>query len=170
MLDLQTKLQEEVIKNIKDNREREIKEAELNTQSQIAALKKQYDDLKIAAEEREKELAKVFGEKSAELLKTKQENDKLLQEASKKQAEIEIQIQINLNNQLTIINDNYRKAELEKAEANLEQLKQWRDEALTSELNYIEEVGEMRLLKNEENLNKQLAQEKDAKKIREAYL
>jgi len=167
LLDLQTKLQEEIVKNIKDNREREIKEAELNTQSQIAALKKQYDDLVIAAKEREKELAKVFGEQSAELLKTKQENDKLLEEASKKQAEIQIQIEINLVNQLAVINDNYRKAELEKAEANLEQLKQWRDEALTSELDYIEEVGEMRLLKNEETLNKQLAQEKDAKKKEE---
>ena len=167
LLDLQTKLQEEIVKNIKDNQEREIKEAKMNAQSQIDALKKQYEDLKIAAADREKELAKIFGENSAEVVKTKQENAKQIEEVSKKQAEIEIQIQINLNNQLTIINDNYRKAELEKAEANLEQLKQWRDEALTSELNYIEEVGEMRLLKNEENLNKQLAQEKDAKKKEE---
>jgi len=164
LLDLQTKLQEEIIKNIKDNQEREIKEAEMNAQSQIDALKKQYEDLKIAATDREKELAKVFGQNSAEVINKKKENAKQLEEVSKKQAEIEIQIQINLNNQLTVINDTYRKEELEKAEANLEQLKEWRDEALTSELDFIDEAGQMRLLKNQETLNKQLAQEKDAKK------
>jgi hypothetical protein len=164
LLDLQTKLQEEIIKNIKDNQEREIKEAKMNSQSQIDALKKQYEDLKIAATDREKELAEIFGQNSAEVVNKKKENAKQLEEVSKKQAEIEIQIQINLNNQLTVINDTYRKEELEKAEANLEQLKEWRDEALTSELDFIDEAGQMRLLKNEETLNKQLAQEKDAKK------
>ena len=167
LLDLQTKLQEEVIKNIKDNQQREIKEAEMNAQSQVAALRKQYDDLVIAATEREKELAKVFGQNSAEVVNTKKENAKQLEEVSKQQAQIEIQIQINLNNQLTVINDTYRKAELEKAEANLQQLKEWRDEALTSELDYIDEVQRMRLLKSEETLNKQLALEKDAKKQEE---
>ena len=167
LLDLQTKLQEEVIKNIKDNQQREIKEAEMNAQSQVAALRKQYDDLVIAATEREKELAKVFGENSAEVVNTKKENAKQLEEVSKQQAQIEIQIQINLNNQLTVINDTYRKAELDKAEENLQQLKEWRDEALTSELDYIDEVQRMRLLKSEETLNKQLALEKDAKKKEE---
>jgi DNA repair exonuclease SbcCD ATPase subunit len=167
LLDLQTKLQEEVIKNIKDNQQREIKEAEMNAQSQVAALRKQYDDLVIAATEREKELAKVFGQNSAEVVNTKKENAKQLEEVSKQQAQIEIQIQINLNNQLTVINDTYRKAELDKAEENLQQLKEWRDEALTSELDYIDEVQRMRLLKSEETLNKQLALEKDAKKKEE---
>jgi hypothetical protein len=167
LLDLQTKLQEEVIKNIKDNQQREIKEAEMNAQSQVAALRKQYDDLVIAATEREKELAKVFGENSAEVVNTKKENAKQLEEVSKQQAQIEIQIQINLNNQLTVINDTYRKAELDKAEENLQQLKEWRYEALTSELDYIDEVQRMRLLKSEETLNKQLALEKDAKKKEE---
>jgi hypothetical protein len=167
LLDLQTKLQEEVIKNIKDNQQREIKEAEMNAQSQVAALRKQYDDLVIAARDREKELAKVFGENSAEVVNTKKENAKQLEEVSKQQAQIEIQIQINLNNQLTVINDTYRKAELDKAEENLQQLKEWRDEALTSELDYIDEVQRMRLLKSEETLNKQLALEKDAKKKEE---
>jgi hypothetical protein len=164
LLDLQTRLQEEVVKNIKDNRERELKELELSTQSQLAALKKQYDDLKLAQEEREKELEATFGKKSAELLKAQQENAKQLEEVKSLQAKIELQIEQNKVDKQKEINDTYRKEEADKAEANLEQLKQWRDEAMTSELDYIDEVSQMRLMKNEETLNKQLAQEKDAKK------
>jgi DNA repair exonuclease SbcCD ATPase subunit len=164
LLELQTRLQEETIKNIKNNQEREIKEIELNAKLQLEALKKQYDDLKIAQQEREKELAETFGKNSPELLKARQDNAKQLEEVSNVQAQIEIQIEQNKVNKKKEINDTYSKEELEKAEANLEQLKQWRDEALTSELNFIEEAGDMRLLKNEETLNKQLAQEKDAKK------
>ena len=164
LLELQTRLQEETIKNIKDNQEREIKEVELNAKLQLEALKKQYDDLKLAQQEREKELAETFGKNSPELLKAQQDNAKQLEEVSNVQAEIEVQIEQNKVNKKKEINNTYSKEELEKAEANLEQLKQWRDEALTSELNFIEEAGDMRLLKNEETLNKQLAQEKDAKK------
>jgi hypothetical protein len=164
LLELQTRLQEETIKNIKNNQEREIKEVELNAKLQLEALKKQYDDLKLAQQEREKELAETFGKKSPELLKARQDNAKQLEEVSNVQAQIEVQIEQNKVNKKKEINDTYSKEELEKAEANLEQLKQWRDEALTSELNFIEEAGDMRLLKNEETLNKQLAQEKDIKK------
>jgi len=164
LLELQTRLQEEIVKNIKDNRERELKEVELGAEKEKAALKKQYDDLVVAAKNREAELAKAFGANSAEVLKAQEENKNQLIEVKRLQKEIEVQIEQDAINKTKAINDTYRKEELEKAEANLEQLKQWRDEALTSELDYIDEVSQMRLMKNEETLNKQLAQEKDIKK------
>ena len=164
LLELQTRLQEEIVKNIKDNRERELAEVQLGLQKEKAALQKQYDDVVLAAKNRETELAKVFGKNSAEVLKAQEDNKNQLIEVKRLQKEIEVQIEQDAADKTAEINDTYRKAELEKAEANLEQLKQWRDEALTSELDFIEEAGDMRILKNEETLNKQLAQEKDAKK------
>ena len=164
LLELQTRLQEEIVKNIKDNRERELAEVQLGLQKEKAALQKQYDDVVLAAKNRETELAKVFGENSAEVLKAQEDNKNQLIEVKRLQKAIEVQIEQDAADKTADINDTYRKAELEKAEANLEQLKQWRDEALTSELDFIEEAGDMRILKNEETLNKQLAQEKDAKK------
>jgi hypothetical protein len=164
LLELQTRLQEEIVKNIKDNRERELAEVQLGLQKEKAALQKQYDDLVLAAKNREAELAKTFGENSAEVLKAQEDNKNQLIEVKRLQKAIEVQIEQDAADKTADINDTYRKAELEKAEANLEQLKQWRDEALTSELDFIEEAGDMRILKNEETLNKQLAQEKNAKK------
>ena len=164
LLELQTRLQEEIVKNIKDNRERELAEVQLGLQKEKAALQKQYDDVVLAAKNRETELAKVFGKNSAEVLKAQEDNKNQLIEVKRLQKEIEVQIEQDAADKTADINDTYTKAELEKAEANLEQLKQWRDEALTSELDFIEEAGDMRILKNEETLNKQLAQEKDAKK------
>ena len=164
LLELQTRLQEQIVKNIKDNRERELAEVQLGLQKEKAALQKQYDDVVLAAKNRETELAKVFGKNSAEVLKAQEDNKNQLIEVKRLQKEIEVQIEQDAADKTADINDTYSKAELEKAEANLEQLKQWRDEALTSELDFIEEAGDMRILKNEETLNKQLAQEKDAKK------
>jgi len=164
LLELQTRLQEEIVKNIKDNRERELKEVELGAEKEKAALKKQYDDLVLAAKNREEELAKAFGANSAEVLKAQEENKNQLIEVKRLQKEIEVQIEQDAINKTKAINANYDKEKLDKAEADLEQLKQWRDEALTSELDYIDEVSQMRLMKNEETLNKQLAQEKDIKK------
>jgi hypothetical protein len=169
LLELNVRLQEELVKNIKDNRERELKELELSTQAQLAALKKQYDDLKLAQEEREKELAATFGKKSAELLKAQQENAKQLEEVRKIQAQIETQIEQNKVNKKKEINDTYDKEQIEKAEANIEKLKELRDRQMFDELDYIEEVNNMRELANEETLNKLLMNEKDAKK-REALV
>jgi len=169
LADLNVRLQEEIIKNIKDNREREIKEAELNAQNQIAALKKQYDDLVIAAQEREKELAETFGKRSAELVKAQQENAKQLEEVKAQQAKIEEQIEQNKVNKIAGINDTYRKEEIEKTEENIQKLKDLRDSQMGTELDYIQEVSDMRELENEETLNKLLIQETNAKK-REALM
>jgi hypothetical protein len=169
LLELNVRLQEELVKNVKDNRERELKELELSTQAQLAALKKQYDDLKLAQEEREKELAATFGKASKELLKVQEENAKQLAEVKKVQAEIETQIEQNKVNKQKDINDTYRKEEIEKAEENIEKLKELRDRQMFDELSYIDEVNNMRELENEETLNKLLMQETDAKK-REALI
>ena len=169
LLELNVRLQEELVKNIKDNRERELKELELSTQAQLAALKKQYDDLKLAQQEREKELAATFGKASKELLKAQEENAKQLAEVKKIQAEIETQIEQNAANKKKEINNTYRKEEIEKAEENIEKMKELRDRQMFDELSYIEEVNNMRELENEETLNKLLMQETDAKK-REALI
>lgn len=169
LADLNVRLQEELVKNIKDNRERELKEVDLNTQAQIAQLKKQYDDLKLAAEEREKELLERFGKTSAELVKTQQENAKQLEIIRAKQAEIEVQIEQNAVNKKKEINDSYRQEELDKTEENIQKLKELRDSQMFTELDYIQQVADMRELQNEETLNKLLIQEKDAKK-REALV
>lgn len=164
LADLTVKLQEETIKNIQDNRTRELKEIEQNAKQQVVALQKQYDDLKLAAEEREKELAETFGKTSAELIKTQQENAKLLEEVKNKQAEIEVQIEINKNNQIAKVNETSRIEEIEKQKENLEKMKELRDSMVSSEIEFIDELSAMRELKNEEALNKMLANEKDAKK------
>ena len=169
LLELNVRLQEELVKNIKDNRERELKELELSTQAQLAALKKQYDDLKLAQQEREKELAATFGKASKELLKAQEENAKQLEEVKKVQAQIETQIEQNKVNKQKEINNTYRKEEIEDAEKNIEKLKELRDRQMFDELSYIEEVNNMRELENEETLNKLLMQETDAKK-REALI
>jgi len=169
LLELNVRLQEELVKNIKDNRERELKELELSTQAQLAALKKQYDDLKLAQQEREKELAATFGKASKELLKAQEENAKQLEEVKKVQAQIETQIEQNAANKKKEINNTYRKEEIEDAEKNIEKLKELRDRQMFDELSYIEEVNNMRELENEETLNKLLMQETDAKK-REALI
>lgn len=169
LLELNVRLQEELVKNIKDNRERELKELELSTQAQLDALKKQYDDLKLAQQEREKELAATFGKASKELLKVQEENAKQLAEVKKVQAEIETQIEQNAANKKKEINNTYRKEEIEKAEENIEKMKELRDRQMFDELSYIEDVNDMRELENEETLNKLLIQETDAKK-REALI
>ena len=169
LLELNVRLQQELVKNVKDNKERELKELELSTKAQLAALKKQYDDLKLAQEEREKELAATFGKASKELLKVQEENAKQLEEVKKIQAEIETQIEQNAANKKKEINNTYRKEEIEDAEKNIEKLKELRDRQMFDELSYIEEVNNMRELENEETLNKLLMQETDAKK-REALI
>ena len=169
LADLNVRLQEELVKNIKDNRERELKEAELNAQSQVAALQKQYDDLKIAAEEREKEIAATFGKTSKELLKAQQDNAKQLEEVKKVQADIEVQIEQNKVNKQKEINNTYRQEEIDKTEENIQKLKELRDSQMGTEIDFIQEVADMRELVNEETLNKLLMQETNAKK-REALM
>jgi len=169
LLELQTRLQEEIVKNIKDSRERELAEVELSAAQEKAALKKQYDDAVLAAKNREDELLKAFGKGSAELLKAQEDNKNQLIEVKKLQAQIEAQIEQNTANKKAEINDTYRKEEMQKAEDNLQKMKELRDRQMFDEISFIEEFNDMRELKNEETLNKLLINETNAKK-REALI
>ena len=164
LADLSAKAIEERIKNIKDGFEREVAEINNNFDKQKADLKKQYDDLVIAAQEREAELIKTFGKNAAEVLKVQKENAIQLQAVAQAQATILIQYEQQKTDALKKVNEEQRMSEVQKAQEQVEKLKELRDMALSSELDYIEQQGEFRELKNQETLNKLLAQETDAKK------
>jgi hypothetical protein len=164
LADLSAKAIEERIKNIQDGFEREVAEINNNFDKQKADLKKQYDDLVIAAQEREAELVKTFGKNSAEVLKVQKENAIQLQAVAQAQATILIQYEQQKTDALKKVNEEQRLSEVQKAQEQVEKLKELRDMALSSELDYIEQQGEFRELKNQETLNKLLAQETDAKK------
>jgi hypothetical protein len=167
LADLSAKAIEERIKNIKDGFDRELAEINNNFDKQKADLKKQYDDLVIAAQEREAELIKTFGKNSAEVLKVQKENAIQLQAVAQAQANILIQYEHQKTDAIAKVNEDRRLAEVQKAQEQVEKLKEVRDMALSSEIEYIEQQGELRELKNQETLNKLLAQETDAKKREE---
>jgi hypothetical protein len=164
LADLSAKAIEERIKNIQDGYEREVAEINNNFEKQKADLKKQYDDLVIAAQEREKEIANTIGKESEELLKVQKDNTIQLEAVAKAQAEILIQYEQQKTDALKKVNEEQRLSEVQKAQEQVEKLKELRDMALSSEIDYIEQQGELRQLKNQETLNKLLAQETDAKK------
>jgi hypothetical protein len=164
LADLSAKAIEERIKNIQDGYQRELAEINNNFEQQKADLKKQYDDIVAAAQQREKELVKTFGEGSQEVLQARKENAIQVEAIAKAQAEILIQYEIQKNNAIDKVNSDENQKQLDKAKEQAEKLKELRDFFLTEEINFIQEKGEMTQLKIQENLNKALAQETDAKK------
>lgn len=167
LADLQAKLLDEQIKNIKDDQARTLAETNAGFENQKADLIKQYDALKLAAQEREKELLATFGKNSAELLKVQTENIKLLTQVAEEQTKIRVELEKQQAAEIAKLNDEARKAEIEKAEQQVALLRQYRDEALNSEIEFIDSVGTMRELKAEESLNKRLMGEEDALKREE---
>lgn len=167
LADLQAKLLDEQIKNIKDDQARTLAETNAGFENQKADLIKQYDALKLAAQEREKELLATFGKNSAELLKVQTENIKLLTQVAEEQTNIRVELEKQQAAEIAKLNDEARKAEIEKAEQQVALLRQYRDEALNSEIEFIDSVGTMRELKAEESLNKRLMGEEDALKREE---
>ena len=167
LADLSAKAIEERIKNIQDGFQKELAEINNNFDKQKADLKKQYDDLVIAAQEREAELVKTFGANSAEVIKVQKENAIQLQAIAQAQATILIEFEKQKNDAISKANEERRMSEVQKAQEQVEKLKEIRDMALNSEIEYIEQQGEFRELKNQETLNRLLAQEKDAKKREE---
>jgi hypothetical protein len=167
LLDLSIRLGEERIKNIKDEQTRELAEIENKYEQQKRALQKQYDDLVIAAQQREKELTETFGKNSAEVLKVQKDNAKQLEEVQKLQNDILKQLDIQRNTDKEKLLNDGQKKEIEKAQETIEKLKQAREMFLSTELDYIEKSGEMRDLKNKEILNRLLQNETDAKKKEE---
>ena len=169
LADLSAKTTEERIKNIQDGFQREVAEINNNFEKQKTDLKKQYDDLVLAAQEREAELIKTFGKNAAEVLKVQKENAIQLQAVAQAQATILIQYEQQKTDALKKVNEEQRLSEVQKAQEQVEKLKEFRDMALSSELDSIGDFYEMRNLKNEEALNKALALEKDAK-VREQLI
>jgi len=167
LADLQAKLLDEQIKNIKDDQARTLAETNAGFENQKADLIKQYDALKLAAQERENELLATFGKNSAELLKVQTENIKLLTQVAEEQTKIRVELEKQQAAEIAKLNDEARKAEIEKAEQQVALLRQYRDEALNSEIEFIDSVGTMRELKAEEALNKRLMGEEDALKREE---
>ena len=167
LADLSAKALEERIKNIKDGYQRELAEINNNFEKQKADLQKQYDDLAMAAKEREQELIKTFGKNSAEVLKVQKDNQIQLQAVAQAQANILIQFEQQKNDAIAKANEEQRLSEVQKANEQVEKLREIRDMALSSELDYIQKQGEFRELKNQETLNMLLAQETDAKKREE---
>lgn len=167
LADLSAKAVEERIKNIKDGYQRELAEINNNFDKQKQDLQKQYDDLVLASKEREQELIKTFGKNSAEVLKVQKDNAIQLQAVAQAQANILIQFEQQKTDAIAKVNEEQRMSELEKAADQIEKLKEFRDMALSSEVDYIQKQGELRELKNQETLNKLLAQETDAKKREE---
>ena len=162
--DLSAKAIEERIKNIQDGYQRELAEINNNFDQQKAALQKQYDDLVLQAQQREKELIKTFGDGSKEVIQARKDNTIQIEAVAKAQAEILIQYEIQKNNAIDKVNSDENQKQLDKAKEQADKLKELRDFFLTEEINFIQEKGEMTQLKNQENLNKALAQETDAKK------
>lgn len=167
LADLQARFLDEQIKNIKDDQARTLAETNAGFENQKADLIKQYDALKLAAQEREKELLATFGKNSAELLKVQTENIKLLTQVAEEQTKIRVELEKQQAAEIAKLNDEARKAEIEKAEQQVALLRQYRDEALNSEIEFIDSVGTMRELKAEESLNKRLMGEEDALKREE---
>jgi hypothetical protein len=162
--DLSAKAIEERIKNIQDGYQRELAEINNNFEQQKAGLQKQYDDLVLQAQQREKELIKTFGDGSKEVIQARKDNTIQIEAVAKAQAEILIQYEIQKNNAIDKVNSDENQKQLDKAKEQADKLKELRDFFLTEEINFIQEKGEMTQLKNQENLNKALAQETDAKK------
>jgi hypothetical protein len=136
----------------------------VNAKSRVDALNKQYEDLKLAAEEREKELAQIFGKGSKELAQTQAENAKLLTQVQAEQANIAEQIEAQRLQKEKEINSAALKDKLQKAQDEADKLRAFRDEQLSGELEFIDSVGQQKELKNQETLNRLLIQEGDAKK------
>jgi hypothetical protein len=109
------------------------------------------------------EVGKIREENIKLAAKSADEEKKLMEEIARLTAEIEK----NAQNQIKVIKAEARSEELAKAKEQAEKLIELRNQFLSEELEYIEQQGEFRELKNQETLNKLLAQEKDAKKREE---
>ena len=168
LADLQAKVIDQTIKNIQDARTKEIAEIENGFTKQVEAYKANYDKLVQEGKAREAELVKIFGANSKEVLAAREALSKDLIQIQAQQNLIIAQLEKTKNDDIAKVNDAYRKTELEKAKAAAEEARAFRDMILSDELNYIDQVAQLRESANEEALNKLLAQEADAKKREQA--
>lgn len=167
LADLRARLNDEIIKNIEDEQERQLAATNAGFQKQIDDLNKNYQALQLAAIEREKELVKIFGQNSAEVLKVQQANAEQLKAVAIEQAKIRAELEKQNAEAIAKINSDFRKKELDEAKKLADEQRAFRDEALNSEIQFIDSLGQQRELKNKEVLNRLLIQETDAKKREE---
>jgi hypothetical protein len=178
LADLRARYIDEQIKSIKDDQERQIKEIEIGTERQVAALNDQLtklqEDNQARAKEAEAQLKDAIKLNIAEVGKIREENLKSAAKSADEEkrlseeiARLKIEIEKNAQTQIDVVKAEARSEELEKAKEQSEKLIELRNQFLSEEISYIEQQGEFRELKNQETLNKLLAQEKDAKKREE---
>ena len=177
LADLRAKYLDEQIKNIKDDQERQLKEIQVGAERQIEALNEQLKNFQDENKERDKEQLKaieettaMYGAKSAEVLELEKKRVDAQAEFAKDEEQIKkdienvkVEITKQAEQQSAEVKAEFRQEELDKALEQIEKLKDFREFALNSELEYITDGYEMRNLKNEEALNKSLMLEKDAK-------
>jgi hypothetical protein len=177
LADLRAKYLDEQIKNIKDDQERQLKEIEVGAKRQKEALDEQLKSFQDENKERDKEQLKaieevtlLYGAKSKEVLELEKKRVEAQEEFAKDEKEIKTDIEnvkVEITKQAEIqsaeVRAEFRQEELDKAMEQIEKLKDFRQFALDSEIDFITDGYEMRNLKNEEALNKSLALEKDAK-------
>jgi hypothetical protein len=167
LADLQARFLDESIKNIQDAQERQLKQTEIGFQKQIEALDKNYEALQLAAKEREAELIKIFGQNAKEVLQVQKANAEQLAKLAEEQAKIRVEIEKQREAELAKVREEFKQKEIEDAKKAAEELRQIRDNLLNTELQFIDDVNDMRSLKNKEVLNRLLIQETDAKKREE---
>ncbi len=177
LADLRAKYLDEQIKNIKDDQERQLKEIQVGAERQIEALNEQLKNFQDENKERDKEQLKaieettaMYGAKSAEVLELEKKRVDAQTEFAKDEEQIKkdienvkLEITKQAEQQSAEVRAEFRQEELDKAMEQIEKLKDFREFALNSELDYITDQYELRNLKNEEALNKSLMLEKDAK-------
>jgi hypothetical protein len=176
LADLRAKYLDEQIKNIKDDQERQIKEITVGGERQAQALDEQFKKLQEDNQARAKEGANQLKQaidlqlKPADIQKIRDENLKAEKEANENEeiaaqeiANVKKEINKQTEAQINAVKAEFRAEDLQKVKEAAEALKQFRNDALNSEIEFITDGYEMRNLKNEEALNKSLALEKDAK-------
>jgi hypothetical protein len=112
----------------------------------------------------------LYGAKSKEVLELEKKRVEAQEEFAKDEEQIKTDIEnvkVEITKQAEIqsaeVKAEFRQEELDKAMEQIEKLKDFRQFALDSEIDFITDGYEMRNLKNEEALNKSLILEKDAK-------
>jgi len=181
LADLRSRYIDEQIKNIKDDQERQVKEIKIGAERQISALDEQFKTLqeanKARAAEGEKQLqeaVRLYGAGSQQVAKIREENSKAIAQSAAEEKQvageisnIKVEVTKKANSDIDKLNSDFRAEDLEKAKQSAEDLRQFRDEILQEEQDYIDNTFEMRELKNKELLEKMLTQETDAKKREE---
>jgi hypothetical protein len=164
LADLQAKVIDATIANIQDARKRETDAIENSFEDQKKAYQNGYNQLVTEGQKREAELIELFGKNSKEVAAAREALAQDLIAIQEQQNAIIVQLEATKNAEIAKVNESYKQEEIEKAQALSEQLKAFRDEALTSELDYIQQVGDLKQQAAQEQLNKTLASESDASK------